>query len=982
MSDIKVPQIIIDLVENFKENEHIYKSSNYDEENTKVEFINPFFKALGWDVYNEKGKAPQYKEVVFEDTIKIDGKAKAPDYSFRLGGQRIFFVEAKKPSVDLKQDRSPAFQVRRYGWSAKLKLCILTDFEELAIYETTTKPERTQNASIARIAYYKYTDYVEKWDEIYNIFSKEAVEKGSFDNFADGHKGTKKGTSEVDEEFLKEIDNWRLLLARNISRNNLDLNAERVNYAVQLTIDRIIFLRIAEDRGMEKYKTLFNLSSEENIYKSFIVLCKKADAKYNSGLFNFIGEDGEETPSAFTAKLNVDNSVLKKIFKNLYYPNSPYEFSVLPAEILGSVYERFLGKVIRLTPSHQAKIEEKPEVQKAGGVYYTPQYIVDYIVKNTIGELLKNKTPNQVSKLRFVDPACGSGSFLLGAYQYLLDWHLDYYLGLERPPSGVFYKGKDGVYRLSISEKKRILVNNIFGVDIDTQAVEVTKLSLLLKVLEDQNKDEVEQQQKLFQERALPHLGNNIKCGNSLIGTDILEQEELTKEQISMINPFDWEEGFPEIFENGRFDVVIGNPPYFNIDTWGTNSIRKKYIKKTYKYIWRDKTDILFYFIDKAISISKSDVGYIVSNAFLFADKSDKLRNFILDNAPIKKIVNFEGYKVFKDANISTCVIFLNKSQNNNVKALGLERNDYTESEVVKILSNEDNYFDLKLSRDDVFPIKNNLIMKLNKKIDSDFNLLGNLFYVGKGMETGANKIFGFKEYPNQFPEEFIKERVDVSNIRPYFLPSGKEYILFYEFIESFKDLPDVIKDYLKENRTTLNKRATVKNEGRDWWKYNRPLHKDYYKFPRIFSNYRNDSNKFAIDENKEFIGYTNSTVIFDTNEKIDLKYLLALLNSKVLTFRYQSIGKKTGNNSYEYFSVGISKLPIPEISLEQQKPFIDLVDKMIDLNKELNNNLTPKEKRLLEKQIEVTDKKINQLVYELYDLTDEEIHIVEDVLK
>lgn len=261
----EVPQIIIDLVENFKENEHIYKSANYDEENTKVEFINPFFEALGWDVNNKNRASPRFKEVVFEDTIKIGGKAKAPDYSFRLGGQRIFFVEAKKPSVNIDTDKNPAYQIRRYGWSAKLPLCILTDFEELAVYETTTRPDKNQNASIGRIKYYKYTEYIEKWDEIYNIFSKDAVLSGKFDNYANNTKGLKKGTSEVDKEFLKEIDRWRELLARNIALRNPDITKDELNHAVQLTIDRIIFLRMAEDRGIEKYqqlKNLINLSSK------------------------------------------------------------------------------------------------------------------------------------------------------------------------------------------------------------------------------------------------------------------------------------------------------------------------------------------------------------------------------------------------------------------------------------------------------------------------------------------------------------------------------------------------------------------------------------------------------------------------------------------------------------------------------------------------------------------------------------------------
>src|SRR5262249_35035377 len=151
--------------------------------------------------------------------------------------------------------------------------------------------------------------------------------------------------------------------------------------------------------------------------------------RYNSGLFHFQAEkDRAEAPDTITPLLNIDDKVLKDILKRLYYPDSPYEFSVFPLEILGQVYEQFLGKVIRLTVGHQAKVEDKPEVKKAGGVYYTPAYIVDYIVQQTVGVLCKDKTPKQIEKLRILDPACGSGSFLIGAYTWLLDFHRDWYI--------------------------------------------------------------------------------------------------------------------------------------------------------------------------------------------------------------------------------------------------------------------------------------------------------------------------------------------------------------------------------------------------------------------------------------------------------------------------------------------------------------------------------------------------------------------------
>src|SRR5450756_1692903 len=479
------PDAILKLIELFDRNRDAYVSGAYKEAQLRHEFVDPFFKALGWDVYNESGYAEAYKDVIYEDAIKVGGFTKAPDYCFRIGGTRKFFVEAKKPSVDIKDEPSPAFQLRRYAWSAKLPLSILTDFEEFAVYDCRVKPVKIDKAGTARILYMTDTDYEKQWDQISSVFSREAVLQGSFDKYAEETRG-KKGTAEVDDAFLKEIESWRDLIARNIALRNPALTQRELNFAVQQTIDRIIFLRICEDRGIEEYGRLMALLNGGHVYGRLFELFQRADERYNSGLFHFRKEKGRNEPAdELTPVLAVDDKPLKEIIKNLYYPDSAYEFSVLPADILGQVYEQFLGKVIRLTPGHRAVVEDKPEVKKAGGVYYTPTYIVDYIVKNTVGKLLEDKTSKQAAKLRILDPACGSGSFLIGAYQYLLDWHRDWYAADgPRKHTKELYQGAGGDWRLTTAERKRILLNNIYGVDIDPQAVEVTKLSLLLKVLE------------------------------------------------------------------------------------------------------------------------------------------------------------------------------------------------------------------------------------------------------------------------------------------------------------------------------------------------------------------------------------------------------------------------------------------------------------------------------------------------------------------
>ena len=281
---MSVPQKILDLIELFERNADDYRSADFKEAEVRQQFINPFFKCLGWDMENERGDAEAYKDVVHEAALKIGGETKAPDYCLRIGGTRKLFLEAKKPAVNIKDDTQPAFQLRRYGWSAKLPLSILTNFAEFAVYDCRIRPHKTDKASVARTFYFTYKDYPERWDEIAAIFSPEAIRKGSFDKYADTAK-LKKGTATVDEAFLEEIEGWRDLLARNLALRNPGLGQRDLNYAVQVTIDRIIFLRMCEDRGIEQYGQLMILLNGTDVYGRLKQIFRNADDRYNSGLF-------------------------------------------------------------------------------------------------------------------------------------------------------------------------------------------------------------------------------------------------------------------------------------------------------------------------------------------------------------------------------------------------------------------------------------------------------------------------------------------------------------------------------------------------------------------------------------------------------------------------------------------------------------------------------------------------------------------------
>lgn len=1018
-----------ELVKEFGRHEHYYKSKDYDEENAKINFINKFFIALGWDVNNDLNVAPQYRDVIFEDKVEINGKKKAPDYSFGIGSDKSFFVEAKAPHEDIENSKEHAFQLKRYTWSAKLPVGILTDFEELSIYMPKSAPKKSQHPKTDLLKHYKYYEYVDNWDKIYAIFSRDAVLSGDFDNyFSKRDTSGKNPTITVDDAFLKTIEKWRLELAKNIANRNETISKDELNFAVQLIIDRIIFLRIAEDRGIEKYgklRDLLKLAKHEKdkypVYEGFIELCKQADKKYNSGLFHFTDEkDISLEADTLTPSLGVDDGKLKMIIDELYYPDCPYEFSMISTEILGNIYEQFLGKVIRLTDGHQAKVEEKPEVKKAGGVYYTPQFIVDYIVENTVGELLKGKTPNKVKELRIVDPACGSGSFLLGAYQKLLDWHLEYYSNMEKPPSSAFYIGKGEIPRLTIQKKKEILLNNIYGVDIDSQAVEVTKLSLLLKVLEDENTDIFEAQQKLVQERALPYLGDNIKCGNSLVDTDILNSN-LTSEEIQNIKPFDWKKTFPKVFADGGFDAVIGNPPYV-----GEKGNKEKFrdIKKTKwgKKYYYTKMDLFYYFYHKSLDLcnDKGMVSFITTSYFLTADGAVKLRRDLRERCNILKVINFNELQVFENAKGQhNTILVLSKSKSKkkcqvfNSKLSGeltsrLFKDIFKEKDIFKSISlnqlfnGDENLIFLEgVSSNE--NSKDYIINNILSKISEGNPLLKNIMSVNAGADVTISKItkkhvenFGKKfkkgdgvfvltqnEFKNKnIPSEelsLIKPFIKNSDIGKYYIKDSSKYLIYTNSETNIKEFP-TIKKHLDKFRVILKDQMKRYDEPiSNWFMLHRPRDENIFTSEKIILPYRSKFNCFAYSDSPIYASRDVFFLLKNEND-FNIKYILALLNSKLYYLWLYYRGKRKGE-TLELYATPVGNIPLKFIEIEEQKIFVELADKLTLLNEELKTCNVPSQRDIIELQIDDAFEKIDQLVYQLYNLTDEEIQLVEEIV-
>ncbi len=986
-------QKVSTLIELFERNKEFYKSKGYKEEQLRQQFLNPFFKALGWDMDNEQGFAPQYCEVIHEDRIEIHGKPKAPDYSFRIGGVRKFFVEAKASSVNLEHDFSPAFQLRRYAWSGKLPISILTDFEDFVVYDCTIEPKQSDKTSTARIKIINFKDYLNEAEYIYNTFSKDAILKGSFDKFA---KAEKKGNQLVDKSFLNEIETWRNLLAVDIAKSNSEIDIYELNESVQRLIDRIIFLRIAEDRGIEEYETLKKTIESPNTHKQLLGLFKKAHDKYNSNLFDI-------SETSLGAKLNISDKVLDRIIGSLYYPKSAFEFSVIGVEILGSVYEQFLGKVIRLTKGHNAVVEEKPEVKKAGGVYYTPQYIVDYIVKNTVGELVKGKTPKEVAKLKICDPAMGSGSFLLGAYSFLLDWYLDYYTknSPEKLKNEVFKDG-EGNYILSTNEKKRILLNNIYGVDIDAQAVEVTKLSLALKMLENENKNTLSAQMKLFQDRILPDLSSNIKCGNSLIGSDYYTDKNISllgDEEIRKVNAFDWDKQFPQVFMQGGFDAVIGNPPYLEfkqLDILSKSEIEKKYSTALGKY------DIYIVFIEQGIKLLKSNgiISYITPCTFIKRDFGNNIRKFIHANSSIQEIVYFTDFQIFGNVTVFPSIFKLvkNKSQED-INILYFPHNNKLNHKLLDNLlvqrkSNE--FLDVyTIKPNDFFNestwnIENPIYLKIKNKITKNTKLLGSITeYIFQGIASGKDEVFYINEETlrsNDIEREIVHRILKGKDIKTYENNWSGHYVIYpydtktnkvFDETRLANTFPKAYQYFLR-NKKLLSGRPYFEKSSKLWYElWNERIIKKFTDNKIVVSEIAPD-NRFYLDTE----GYFTNTKIFGIKlikEFIPYeKAILGLLNSKLMNFFHKLISVPKAGGFYEYKTQFLSEYPINMGFISKSQEIICFVDKILTLKKQAIHNNQNKNK-IIHEQIQSYKKNIDELVYEIYNLTKEEIKIIEN---
>jgi len=992
---MKAPDSVARLVEDFDRLSAGAIPQDFDEASLRQSFINPLWEALGWNLQDPR-------EVIVEKRVYIRDSTKHADYCFQIGGKSQFIIETKDFRKRL-DDIDFIFQTKRYGYNLPVDFGILTNFTRFRLFDTGLQPTYDNPArGLIKRFDLTYQDYVMRWEELTATFSKEAVACGGLKKLLPTARRDRNKEA-LDSKFFERLNEWRMELGRVIALRNADLGVREINEAVQRILDRVIFMRVIEDRNIEAAEHLLDALNrwkaerERPLYRYLVDKFRWLEPQYNGELFS----------PHFSEDLFLDDKPLKDFVESLYYPKCPYQFNIIGVEMLGTIYERFLGSTIHLTEKHRAVVEEKPEVRKAGGVYYTPKYVVDFIVENTVGELLKKcKTPADVTKIKILDPACGSGSFLLSAFKRLITWHEEYFNAhpqkISRGLGAECWQDKEtGRWRLSCRYKGRLLVNNIFGVDIDPQACEVSRMSLYLKLL-----DDVE---GMFVVKAaiLPSLQNNIKCGNSIIGPDywdIIRRTDKSGGSISLpfeidqnehrrINPFDWAVEFNETMKRGGFDAVIGNPPYVRQEGLGDD---KSYYSARYE-TFVPTADLYVNFIEKALKLTRSSgrFGFIVSNKWMRARYGQGLRRF-LKRFQIQKLVDFGELKVFQDAATFPLIITIsNAPRRTKPWYAPIKRLDF--ESLAKEVAAVGYELDDSALADEGFSLVKRPAGRVLDKIRTAGIPLGEYVHgnIYRGVLTGFNEAFVIdratrdaliKDDKNS--AEIIKPFIIGDDVRRYHVNFRERYLIFTRHGIDIDRYP-AAKEYLSQWKKELTPKSSKKDStGRKpgaykWYEIQDTI--DYYSefenekiiWPEIAKESR-----FAW-ENKGY--YYNKTCFIMPSTDF---YLLGLLNSKLIWYfllrACPVLGDPDKGGRLTQQWVYVKTIPIRQV--KKDKPGIkyrdiisNLTTEMLALHERLADMKAEADRQIIERQIKATDKEIDQLVYEIYGLSEEEIKIIEE---
>lgn len=623
-------------------------------EATMRTWIDELLSVFGWNVQDTH-------QVLTERTLDKEERQKLkaigstnvrPDYTLVNGKVPLVFVDAKNLDVNIETGKDVAFQIRSYGWSIGAPFSIVTNFEQLAIYDCSYMPRINDEANYARHFYATADEYVEKFDTLDTFLSRTNVLAGNV-------KFIQQKGNALDENFSKMLGEARIAFAKAIIDQNEIESVNVLSYYVQTIINRILFIRVCESRGLE-VDGLLNKFAQGNFWEEF------KNSSYGDFYDHYDGPMFKKIPSL--QSLQIDNGVFESFLANLYYP-SPYRFDVIPLKTLSDIYDLFLGYQLVVDGSSVTD-ELKAEFKKSNGAVTTPEALVNQVIECTIPfNTIANLTIEQIFNLKIIDIACGSGVFLVGAYDYLIkqiekklernqDCDAELYADLEYPV-------------LNINGRRKLINNCIYGVDINPEAVEVSKMSLCLRLIDNYSPEDFDAV-GLLGSQILKGIGANIRCGNTLVGTDIEQHFPAIADnmrELQETNAFDWESSFPTVFENGGFDFVVGNPPYVEVKNYNVGLPHMAaYIKRFYSSSKNGKIDLAIPFIEKGINLLNANgrLGFIVQKRFFKTEYGKGIRELLTTRRLLNGVHDYEETDLFAGRLTYVAIVVCDNNRENN----------------------------------------------------------------------------------------------------------------------------------------------------------------------------------------------------------------------------------------------------------------------------------------------------------------------------
>lgn len=995
------------LVKNFKKNYLFMKDTKnkYNEHSTRVEYIDPFFELLGWDVSNTLGKKPSLRDVIPESYTTATLR---PDYKFSVNGISKFFLEAKKPSVNITTDLNAIFQTRSYGWSQKHYISVLTNFEYLLIFDATVAPTVSDNEKTGLLKIYHYEEYISKWDEITELLSYENVRNGIIEKEF-SHLIEQASASPIDEHFLKLINSWRISIANDIYAKDKSLSETYLNEIIQRFINQMIFLRMCEDKNLPLYHKLED-SLDKNVKNQLIEIIKDADKKYNSGIF----EDSEILEL-------IEGDTLTEIIKSLYYPVSPYAFSILEPNILGEIYELFLTEKITVKDNSVRLTKKNPNINR--DIVTTPYEIVKLMVDKALSPYCENKSVKELLKLKIADISCGSGIFLIEVFEYLLIKVQQWYL--EHNPNQLV-EAANGEKVLSIDLKISVLTECIYGIDIDTYAVEVAKFSLMLKLLEGEDVYSLE-----HRNRILPVLDENIKVGNALIDSDMYGTDEEMEKRLK-IYPFDWR------FSNGQveeFDLIIGNPPYVTTEDMIGQLLKEEYdlYKSCYTSAYK-QFDKYFIFIERAIERLKENgsLVYIIPNKFTKIESGKKLREFITDNKLLREYIDFGSLQLFRGSSKNTknlttysSIIHLKKDNGSHFSYQRVSDKQSWFNEYFEKIT--DKSYELALDSLDEKPWvlpKSEKEQALLEKVFRKSQALNEIADIFNGIQTSAERppVYWFaeneivKETPTHYSISKMDKifEIEKSIVRPFYKPTKKneKNLGSYDVVKTNKHIifpydlsgkiysQEVMQsdfngtwEYLESNYEMLvpkqvspiGKRDVPHATSESWYHYGRiqALTKFIDK-PKLIVGVLSSKPFYYLD-NEDMLIASGGTAGYcaisqKENSEYAIEFLQAVLTHPLIEWVISMTASEFDNGFHARGTALLKNLPIVKIDfenkadLEKYTKIVNLSREIYDLNNNLSNKLDSKSKKIFESDKLSKIKEIQTIFWELYEVTEKEI--------